>query len=206
MRGGKRREQRRVYYSAMVVQQRTELGRIRFLYFLTLVLATSAVVTAVTLYSDASENLRIALVALGAVGLVALVLTLLQLYTFPKRSHALLLQCGPEMIIATNALHEGFKLRFLRDILSDSVTTLSDEDRVRWKSLEADGYYAALCIKNPKKLIILRLCTMLFDDVFAVDVSNRWEHHDSASTAEPSFAKGERPRLKAWKELDAGSR
>ena len=25
------------------------------------------------------------------------------------------------MIIATNALHEGFKLRFLRDILSDNV-------------------------------------------------------------------------------------
>jgi hypothetical protein len=189
----------------MVVQQRTELGRIRFLYFLTILLATSAVVTAATLYSAASENLRIALVALGAVGFVAVILALLQLYTFPKRSHVLLLHVGSEMIIATNALHEGFKLRFLRDILSDSMTALSDEDRARWKSLEADGYYASLCVKNPKKLMILRLCTMLFDDVFAVDASNRWEHHDSSSTAEPTFARGERPRLKAWKELDAGS-
>ena len=190
----------------MVVQQRTELGRIRFLYFLTLILATSAVVTSITLYSQASETLRIALAVLGAIGLVALFLTLLQLYTFPKRSHALLIQSGSEMIIATNALHEGFKLRFLRDMLNDSVTTLSDEDRLRWKSLEEDGYYAALCVKNPRKVLILRLCTMVFDDVFAVDASNRWEHHDSASTAEPSFAKGERPRLKTWKELDAGSR
>ena len=78
---------------------------------------------------------------------------------------------------------------------------MSDEDRVRWKTLEDDGYYPALCVRNPKKLLILRLCTMVFDDVFAVDASNRWEHHDSASTAEPSFAKGERPRLKHGKNL-----
>ena len=190
----------------MVVQQRTELGRIRLLYFLTIVLAISTLVTSIALYSGASENIRLGLVLLGAVGLIALVLALLQLYMHPKRSHALLLHQGAEMIIATNALHEGFKLRFLRDVLSEGVTAISDEDRARWKSLEVDGYYPALCIKNPKKLLILRLCTMLFDDVFAVDASNRWEHHDSASTAEPAFASGERPRLTSWKELDAGSR
>jgi len=189
----------------MVVLQRTELGRIRFLYFLTVLLATAVLVAAITLYSQAGENIRLALVLLGAVGLAALVLALLQLFVYPKRSHALLLQRGTEMIIATNALHEGFKLRFLRDVLSDNVTALTDEDRARWKTLETDGYYPALCVRNPKKLLILRLCTMLFDDVFAVDASNRWEHHDCGSTAEPSFAKGERPRLKAWKELDAGS-
>jgi hypothetical protein len=189
----------------MVVLQRTELGRIRFLFFLTILLATASLVAAVILYTQAGENMRLALVLLGAVGLAALVLALLQLFVHPKRSHVLLLHRGTEMIIATNALHEGFKLRFLRDVLSDSVTALSDEDRARWKTLEADGYYPALCIRNPKKVLILRLCTMLFDDVFAVDASNRWEHHDSSSTAEPSFAKGERPRLKTWKELDAGS-
>ena len=195
----------RLYYALMVVQQRTELGRIRLLYFLTLVLASASVVTSATLYSQASQNLRVALVVIGGVGLVALVLALLQLFTHPKRSQVLLLQRGTEMIIATNALHEGFKLRFLRDVLSDSVATLSDEDRARWKALEADGYHAVLSVKNPRKVLILRLCTMVFDDVFAVDASNRWEHHDSSSTAEPAFAKGERPQLKSWKELDAGS-
>jgi|SRR5678815_3300914 len=189
----------------MVVLQRTELGRIRLLIFLTIVLATTTIGTSVAFYSQASENLRIALVVLGIVGIIALALSLLQLYVYPKRSHALLLHRGSEMIIATNALHEGFKLRFLRDVLTDNVTTLSNEDRARWKTLEADGYYPALCVRNPKKILILRLCTMLFDDVFAVDASNRWEHHDSASTAEPTFARGERPRLKTWKELDAGS-
>jgi hypothetical protein len=39
---------------------------------------------------------------------------------------------------------------------------------------------------------------MMFDDVFAVDSNNRWEHHDSASTAEPSFSKADMPRLRAW--------
>ena len=189
----------------MVVQQRTELGRIRLLYVLTIVLAISALVTSVTLFSAAGENFRLVLGLLGVVALLAFVLALLLLLVHPKRSHALLLHRGSEMIIATNALHEGFKLRFLRDVLSEGVTAISDEDRARWKTLEVDGYYPALCIKNPKKLLILRLCTMLFDDVFAVDASNRWEHHDSASTAEPAFANGERPRLTAWKELDAGS-
>ena len=189
----------------MVVLQRTQLGRMRLLFLLTVVLSTTAVVAAVTLFSQAGENLRIALIVLGAVGLLALVLSLLQLFVHPKRSHALLVQRGNEMIIATNSLHEGFKLRFLRDVLSENVTALSDEERARWKVLESDGYYPALCVKSPRKVLILRLCTMLFDDVFAVDASNRWEHHDSGSTAEPSFAKGERPRLKTWKELDAGS-
>jgi hypothetical protein len=189
----------------MVVLQRTELGRMRLLFLLTVVLATTAVVAAVTLFSQAGENMRLALIVLGVVGLLALVLALLQLFVHPKRSHALLVQRGNEMIIATNSLHEGFKLRFLRDVLSENVTALSDEERARWKVLESDGYYPALCVKSPRKVLILRLCTMVFDDVFAVDASNRWEHHDSASTAEPSFAKGERPRLKTWKELDAGS-
>ena len=182
----------------MVVLQRTELGRTRLIYFLTLILAVAAIVTAVSLYSQAGEGLRAALVALAIVGALAIILSLLHLYAFPKRSHALLVHRGTEMIIATNALHEGFKLRFLRDVLSEGVTSLSDEERARWKFLEADGYYPALYIRNPKKVLILRLCTMVFDDVFAVDVSNRWEHHDCGSTSEPTFARGDKPRLRAW--------
>jgi|SRR5436190_6361110 len=189
----------------MVVLQRTELGRIRLLYFLTIILATTALVSVVSLYSRVGDSVRIGLALLGVVALAALLLALLQIYAFPKRSHVLLMQQGNQMIIATNTLHEGFKLRFLRDMLTDSVAVLSDEDRAQWKFLEEDGYYPALSIRNPKKILILRMCMMVFDDVFAVDPSNRWEHHDSASTAEPPFARGEMPRLKAWKELDAGS-
>jgi hypothetical protein len=66
--------------------------------------------------------------------------------------------------------------------------------------LEADGFYATLYVRNVRKLIMLRLCTMLFDDVFCVDRNNRWEHHDSSSTSEPSFSKREMPPgLTSWK-------
>ena len=189
----------------MVVQQRTELGRIRILYYFTIVLAVTTLVSVARSYSQATDAVRLGLILLGVVAFAALVLALLQWYAHPKRSHALLVHRGSEMIIATNALHEGFKLRFLRDILNDNVAVLSDEERARWKFLEDDGYYPALCVKNPRKILILRLCNMVFDDVFALDVNNRWEHHDSSSTAEPTFARGDKPNLKAWKELDAGS-
>ena len=102
------------------------------------------------------------------------------------------------MIVATNALHEGFKLRFLRDILGENVASFSDEDRARWKPLENDGFYAAFAVRNVRKLIMLWLCTMVFDDVFAVDRNNRWEHHDASNTAEPTYSKREMPRLTSW--------
>jgi hypothetical protein len=183
----------------MVVLQRSELARNRVIYFLTIVLSGAALVAAISLYSQTSQILDMGLIVLGLVAVAALVLSLIQLFAFPRRSHVLLVQSGDEMVIATNALHEGFKLRFLRDVLSDSVSAISDAERARWKFLEDDGYFPTLYVRNPKKVLILRLCTMLFDDVFEVDRSNRWEHHDSSSTADPSFAKGEMPRLKAWK-------
>lgn len=163
-----------------------------------MVLSIASIAAALSLYSQAGSNLRLVLVAMAVIGAVTLLLCLLQIYGYPRRSHALLVQTSSEMIIATNALHEGFKLRFLRDILSENVIALSDQERARWKFMEQDGYYPALAIRNPKKLLILRLCTMIFDDVFAVDVTNRWEHHESAATAEPSFSKGEMPKLRAW--------
>ena len=183
----------------MVVLQRSELGRNRLIYFLAVILSMAALVTAVSLYSESSETVQWVLAFLGLVAFVALALSFVQLYAFPRRSHALLVQTDEFMIIATNSLHESFKLRFLRDILNDNVVAISDEDRARWKFLEADGYYPTLCIRNPKKILILRLCTMIFDDVFAVDGTNRWEHHDSASTSDPTSSNPEMPRLKAWK-------
>ena len=181
----------------MVVLQRTELGRTRAVYFLTIVLALAAIVFAASRYSESSETERAILLVFATIGLVALGLCLIQLYAFPRRSHVLLVHRRDDMIVATNALHEGFKLRFLRDVLSENVATFSDEDRVHWKFLEADGYYPAFYIRNPRKLLVVRLCAMIFDDVFAVDMSNRWEHHDSASTAEPAYPKGEMPPLKS---------
>jgi hypothetical protein len=183
----------------MVVLQRNEVGRHRLLLFLTIILSAVTLTGIVLNFSQASSPLQAILVLVAAVSIIAVVLSLLQLYAYPKRSQVLLFQNDGEIVLATNALHEGFKLRFLRDILGENVTAFSDEDRARWQSLESDGFYATLYVRNVRKLIMLRLCTMIFDDVFVADRNNRWEHHDSSSTAEPSFSKREMPPLTGWK-------
>ena len=183
----------------MVVLQRNEVSRNRVLFYLTIILSAVTLTGIALNFSAASQGMRALLLLVGAVAVFAIVLSSLQLYTQPRRSQVLLFQNDDEIVVATNALHEGFKLRFLRDILGENLTAFSDEDRVRWKSLEADGFYATLYVRNIRKLIMLRLCTMIFDDVFVADRNNRWEHHDSSSTAEPTFSKREMPRLNSWK-------
>jgi hypothetical protein len=183
----------------MVILQRNEVRRNRIIFVLTIILSVLMLASLAMNFSRVSDTVRVLLVLIGAIAGVALILSLLQLYAYPKRSQVLLFQNDDEIVVATNALHEGFKLRFLRDILGDNINPFSDEDRVRWKTLEADGFYATLYVRKVRKLMMLRLCTMIFDDVFVADRNNRWEHHDSSSTAEPSFSKREMPRLTGWK-------
>ena len=184
----------------MVVIQRNEVSRNRLIFLLTIVLSVISLIVIFMSFSEASQPAQLALAALGVASLLALLLSFLQLYVHPKRSRVILFQNDDdELVIATDALHEGFKLRFLRDILGESLTAFSDEDRAKWKPLEADGFYATLYVRGVRKVIMLRLCTMIFDDVFVVDRNNRWEHHDSSSTAEPSFSKREMPPLTSWK-------
>jgi hypothetical protein len=176
----------------MVIQQRTDVFRNRIVYYLTLLLSLGVIVQAI-------RTADFFLIVLAVAAVPALILSLIQLYTIPARSHALIIQREGDMIVATNAVHEGFKLRFLRDVLSENVFSFSDEDRERFKVLEQDGYYPAMVIRNIRKVLLLRLCTMVFDDVFCVDNADRWEHHDSSSTSEPTFHKREMPPLRAWK-------
>src|SRR6266850_8541001 len=183
----------------MVVLQRNEVSRIRLLYILTIILSAVVLAGTIVNFSQRSEPAQAFSLLLGAIAVVAAVLSLIQLLAHPKRSQVLLFHRGDEeMVVATNALHEGFKLRFLRDILGDHVTSFTDEDRAHWKSLEDDGFYAALYVRHVRKLIMLRLCTMIFDDVFVADRNNRWEHHDSSRTAEPSHSRRESPNLTGW--------
>ena len=183
----------------MVVLQRNEVTRNRLLYILTIILSAVVLANILTSFPQTSGILQILYVLVGAIAALVSVLSVVQLYAHPRRSQVLLFHRDGEMMVATNVIHEGFKLRFLRDILGENVTSFSDEDRARWKTLEEDGFYAALCVRNVRKLIMLRLCTMIFDDVFVSDRHNRWEHHDSSSTSEPSHSNRQMPRLTGWK-------
>jgi hypothetical protein len=183
----------------MVILQRNELRRHRLLAILTIMFAVVILYVSLRQYSQSSEVMQLLLSLLGLAALAAIVIALIQLYSFPRRSHALIIHNDEQMILATNALHEGFKLRFLRDVLGEHVYSLSDGERAKLKALEGDGYFPALLVKGVRKVFLMRLCTMIFDDVFIVDRADRWEHHDSSSTSEPSYHKREMPPLRAWK-------
>ena len=183
----------------MVIVQRNEVSRNRVLQILAIILSAVVLAATISNFAQSSEVVQAVYVLLGAIATVTVVLALIQLLAHPRRSQVLLFHRDDEMVVATNALHEGFKLRFLRDILGDHVTSFTDEDRARWKSLESDGFYAALYVRSVRKLIMVRLCTMIFDDVFIADRNDRWEHHDSSRTAEPSYSKREMPPLTSWK-------
>jgi hypothetical protein len=183
----------------MVIVQRNEISRSRILSVLTLVLSAIVLASAISGFSQRSEFAQFLSFAAGCIAVAAIIMSILQLYAHPRRSQVILFHRDDEIIIATNALHEGFKLRFLRDILGENMFAFSDEERARWKGLEADGFYATLYVRNVRKVILLRLCTMIFDDVFLADRNDRWEHHDSSSTPEPTYSKREMPPLKSFK-------
>ena len=187
----------------MVIHQRTEVGRNRILYVLSLILAIAVLIGIAAQYSAAGQAKQLALLFLGVAALIAIVVSVMQIYCLPKRSHALLIQRDNDIIIATNVVHEGFKLRFLRDVLSENVFAFSDDDRERYKSLESDGYYPAMLVRNVRKVLLLRFCTMLFDDVYCVDSTSRWEHYDSSNTPEPSFNTREMPPIRTWKQISS---
>ena len=141
----------------MVIQSRTETQRNRVLYFLTFILSITVLIGVFRQYAQSSTAMQAVLIVLGAAAAAATLIAILQLFAFPKRSHALIIQRDGDMIIATNAVHEGFKLRFLRDVLNEHVFVFSDEDRNRLKSLETDGYYPAMLVRDVRKVLLLRL-------------------------------------------------
>src|SRR5437016_12426125 len=104
----------------MVVLQRNEVSRNRALHILTIILSAVVVAGMVVNFSERSQPGQAFSLLLGAIAVVAAVLSLIQLLAHPKRSQVLLFQRDDEMVVATNALHEGFKLRFLRDILGEN--------------------------------------------------------------------------------------
>src|SRR5262245_53985619 len=105
----------------MVVLQRNEITRNRVLFVLTIILSALVLAGVVFNFFAASDGTRVLLLMLAVIAIAATVLSLLQLYSHPKRSQVLLFQNEDALVIATNALHEGYKLRFLRDILGEQV-------------------------------------------------------------------------------------
>src|SRR6266850_7746570 len=97
---------------AMVVVQRNEVNRNRILHCLTIILSAVVLAGIGFTFSGQPEVLRVILLAIGAAAVFGIVLSIIQLWAHPKRSQVILFQRDDEIVVATNALHEGFKLRF----------------------------------------------------------------------------------------------
>src|SRR6185295_18797767 len=73
----------------MVIQSRTDVGRNRLIYFLTILLSLSALIASISQYSGSSDAMRAVLLILGAAGVLAIVLSTIQLLGLPRRSSVL---------------------------------------------------------------------------------------------------------------------
>src|SRR5207237_8845851 len=107
----------------MVVLQRNEVSRNRLLYILTVILSAVVLAGIVVNFSQSSDAVKGFSLLLGAIAALAVVLSLIQLFAHPRRSQVLLFHRDDDMVVASNALHEGFKLQFLPDFLVDHFTS-----------------------------------------------------------------------------------
>ena len=172
----------------MVVLPRSEIKRIRIAGVLTCILAVFVVVSVLSRFGGASEVVRVGMFLLALVAISALVLSVLQILAYRKNSQAVIFHEGDRFIIATNFLHEGFKLRFFRDILNENVTSFTDSERDQWSVLERVGFHAVFNVRGVRKTVLLPLCFMVFDEVFVVDHMRRWDYFNCMNTSEPTFS------------------
>src|SRR5262245_25785986 len=107
----------------MVVVQRNEISRARVVCFLTIFLSIAVLIDVFLIFSGRSQPVQLVLFLFGIAASTAIVLSIIQIYSSPKRSQLILFHREDEMVVATNAIHEGFKLRFLRDVLGENVTS-----------------------------------------------------------------------------------
>ena len=113
----------------MVVLGRNEINRMRLAGALAIVSAIAVLIGVASTFPGSSGPVRLGLMGLGLVAVVTLVLSIFPLIYRRATSKLLLFHQGNDYVVATNHLHDGFKLRFFREVLSDAVGPLSDDDR-----------------------------------------------------------------------------
>jgi hypothetical protein len=172
----------------MVVVPRSEVKRTQIAGLITCVLALIVLFGTLSNFQGASDGAQVGMFLLSIVCLAGIFLSIVAILSHRGNGEAILFQEGDQFAFATNQLHAGFKLRFLRNVLDEHVVSFSDEEREHWKVLEPHGFHAVFKIQKARKTLLLPLCFMLFDDVFVVDHTRRWDHYNSKSTSEPTYS------------------
>ena len=172
----------------MVVLPRSELRRNQWAGVLTCVLALAVLAGIPSAYAAAGEGARVGVILLALAAVAAAGLSVMQILAHRRGSRAVIFHESGHFVIATNLLHEGYKLRYFRDVLNEQITSFTDEERDRWRVLERVGFHPVFKVSRVRKPVLLALCFMVFDDVFVVDHTRRWDYFDSRSTSEPTHS------------------
>jgi len=172
----------------MVVLARSEINRMRLVGALAIVMSVAVFVAIGVIFARSSEPVRLSLLGLALAATITLILSTLQLFSRCTASKIVLFHQGNDYVVLTNHLHDGFKLRFFRDVLSDAVGPFSDAERIKWNVLSKEGFHPVFVIQNTRKTLIMPICYMLFDEVFVCDHTQRWDYYDCRKTSDPTLA------------------
>ncbi len=178
----------------MVFFSRREINRMRTGHMLGLLLGLAVLVSVARGFSQSNQVGQFISIVIGLVALATIGIALIQIFSYRGSSKAILFHQDESMVIATNHLHDGYRLRFFRDLLNDHITAFSDEERDQWSSLTKEGFHAVFKIHDVRKPFILPMLFLVFDEVFVSDHMNRWDYFDCRNTSEPTYSRrGVRP-------------
>ena len=178
----------------MVFFSRREINRMRTGQMLGMLLGLTVLVIVARGFSQSNPTGQFFFILIGLVALATIAIALIQLLTYRGSSKAILFHQDDKMIIATNHLHDGYRLRFFRDLLNDNITAFSDAEREQWSALTKEGFNAVFKIHGVRKPFILPMLFLVFDEVFVSDHTNRWDYFDCRNTSEPTYSRrGVRP-------------
>lgn len=172
----------------MVVLPRSEIRRSQIAALLAIVLSLVVLAGVFSSFSGAGEAARVGMILLSIAALATIVLSMVQILAHRATNQAVIFHEGDHYVIATNSLHEGYKLRFFRDTLNEQITSFSDDEREQWNVLERVKFHAVFKVHGVRKTVLLPLCFMVFDEVFVVDHTRRWDYFNSRNTSEPTFS------------------
>ncbi len=178
----------------MVFFSRREINRMRTGQMLGMLLGLTVLVVVARGFSQSNPTGQFFFILIALVALATIAIALIQLLTYRGSSKAILFHQDDKMIIATNHLHDGYRLRFFRDLLNDNITAFSDAEREQWSALTKEGFNAVFKIHGVRKPFILPMLFLVFDEVFVSDHTNRWDYFDCRNTSEPTYSRrGVRP-------------
>jgi hypothetical protein len=172
----------------MVFFTRRQVNRMRTGQGLALLLSAVVLVGVVRSYSSADELAQMILLVLGGLSLAMIGIAVVQLISFRGPSKVILFHQPEQMVIATNQLYDSFKLRYFRDMLNDNLYHFSDSERQEWSALKEEGFHAVFKVRETRKTQLLPMLCLLFDQVYVLDHTNRWDYFDCQNTSEPTHS------------------